>query len=140
MCGTARFPQHLRLSILKLRKWKSEADRERLKLEVRLCQFVPLSLSFSDAKPDHGNGLLVVTPVINKPSRSERPSFIINASEEGDVFRYYYHAYRTIFDENETWDLGSVTPPMLKKLRGLHVEGFKPSTLTKTTPSPDGPE
>lgn len=92
------YPRHLCESLRKLKKWLKHARKAGFDFDVRVTGFLPLSLSFIDAN-DPDRGLLVITPVVNKPSRKDRPSFIVAKKFSPGMFQYYKSAYTTLFEE-----------------------------------------
>jgi hypothetical protein len=91
------YRKHLEDSVKVFKRWRREARREQLNLEIRVVDLVPLSATFVDPEAPT-RGLLVLTPVIASLS-AKRPHFIVWSGEHPHVFDYYWAEYSFRFDE-----------------------------------------
>jgi hypothetical protein len=87
------FPKDLQNALTTLRQWQRLAitERWRGKLEIRLTGLIPTSQTFFD--PLHGEGGLVMVPMINKPSTFDRPAVVITKRDNPVAFEAYWTAH-----------------------------------------------
>ena len=90
------FTTALHRSINKFLEWQKEADKENLKLTVKLSKKIgTLSLTFVD--PGRKDAKLLLIPIFAGSYTLGRPCFWITKKEHGQNFNAYFQVYETLW-------------------------------------------
>lgn len=95
-----KYVQHLKYSTRTFREWVRQSKRSNLNgLTVKTTSFIPLSITFVDPEDDNNGRLVITTATYDRKENRLRPCYYISQKEHSVVFRYYWEAYRGIFED-----------------------------------------